>query len=243
VTSHFVLLVYALQSSSSLLLVTSLIFVSLFVSLFILPTGYTYDEACPRCHSQGTVTCEECHGSGECWVCGGTGEIWYMRDGWCAFCQGTGKCSTCEGKGWYSCGRCGGSGLLVHWMYNLIGATVVPSFFSVLLFLGLFVFSGWISAFYLSFNEWVYQVENMRFWYNPSFMIWLFAKDYKRWVKWNTGGGLVMSLYLGALLFWLLSLGKIVVEIFLAGIFLTILVASLFSWFFYKSYISRLTQE
>jgi len=128
-------------------------------------------------------------------------------------------------------------------MYNLIGATVVPSFISVLLFLGLFVLSGWVSYFYLSFNEWVYQVKDMGAWFNPSFMTWLYAKDFKRWVKWTTGAGLVVSLYFGAILFGLLSLGEIVLEIFLGGIFLTILVVSLFSWFFYKSYISRLTQE
>ncbi len=228
-----------MKLSTSFLLVTSLVFVSLFVSLFVLPIGYTYDETCPRCHSQGTVTCESCWGDGICNSCGGDGENIL---GWCAFCQGTGKCRTCEGKGWYTCVECEGTGLLVHWMYNLIGATVVPSFISVLLFLGLFVFSGWVSAFYLSFNEWVYQVEDMGFWFNRSFMIWLFAKDYKRWVKWTTGGGLVVSLYFGAILFGVLSLGHIILETFLAGTFLTIPVVSLFSWLFYKSYISRLAQ-
>ena len=234
----------ALKLSTNFPLVTSLIFVSLLVSLFVLPIGYTYDETCPRCHGQSTVTCEECHGSGKCWICEGTGEIWFMpNDGWCAFCQGTGQCSTCEGKGWYTCVKCEGTGLLVHWMYNLIGATVAPSFISVLLFLGLFVLSGWVSDLYLSFNEWIYQVKDMGFWYNPSFMTWLYAKHFRRWVKWTTGTSLVVSLYLGTILFGLLSLRQIVLEIFLVGIFLTIPVVSLFSWLFYKSYISRLAQE
>jgi len=128
-------------------------------------------------------------------------------------------------------------------MYNLIGATVAPSFISVLLFSGLFIFSGLISALYLSFNEWVYQVEDMGFWFNPSFMTWLFAKHRKRWAKWTTGTSSVLSIYLGALLFVLLSLNQIVQETFVAGVALSIPIVSLFSWFFYKSYTSKLAES
>jgi len=160
-----------------------------------------------------------------------------MNDSWCAACQGTGNCYTCEGKGWFTCGECGGTGFIVHWMYNLIGATVVPSFISVLLFLGLFIFNGWISAFYLSFNEWVYEVSYMDFWFNPSFMIWLFAKHRGRWAKWATGISLIFSVYFGALLFVLLSLKQIILETFVIGMLLSIPVAISFSIFFYKSYI------
>ncbi len=216
----------------------------LLLSLFVLPTRNAYDEICPRCHSEGTVACETCHGSGTCWVCGGTGRIWYMpNDGWCGACQGTGSCHTCEGEGWFTCGKCGGTGLHVRWIYNLIGATVVPSFISVLLFLGLFIFNGWVSAFYLSFNEWVHEVKNMDFWFNPSFMTWLFAKHRERWAKWTTGIGSILSIYLGALFFGLLSLKQITLETFVAGTLLSILVVSLFSWFFYKSYTSKLAES
>lgn len=234
-----------MKLSTNFPLVTSLIFVSLLISLFVLPKGYTYDETCPRCHGEGTVTCETCHGSGKCWVCGGDGVIDYMPPGsqWCAACQGTGKCYTCGGKGWHSCEECGGSGLLVHWMYNLIGATVVPSFISVLLFLGLFIFGGWISAFYLSFNEWIYGIEDMGFWFNPSFMTWLFAKHRKRWAKWTTGTSSILSIYLGALLFGLLSFKQIIPETFLLGTLLSIPVVILFSIFFYKSYTSKLAES
>jgi len=212
--------------------------------LLILPIGYTYDEICSRCQGDGSVTCETCHGSGICWVCDGTGRIWYMpNDGWCAACQGSGECSTCEGKGWYKCVECEGTGLLVHWMYNLIGATVVPSFISVLLFLGLFIFSGWISAFYLSFNEWIYQVEDMGFWFNPSFMTWLFAKHRERWAKWTTGSSSVLSVYLGALFFVILSLNQVMLETFVAGVLLSIPIVTLFSWFFYKSYTSKIAES
>lgn len=230
-----------MKLSTNFPLVTSLIFVSILVSLFILPTGYTYDEICPRCKGEGTVICRDCSGSGICRWCGGDGEV--FEDWWCAACQGSGKCSTCEGKGWYTCVECEGTGLLVHWMYNLIGATVAPSFISVLLFLGLFIFSSWGSAFYLSFNEWVYQVEDMGFWFNPSFMTWLFAKHRRRWAKWTTGTSSVLSIYLGALIFVILSLNQIVLETFVAGVALSIPFVSLFSWFFYKSYTSKLAES
>jgi len=224
-------------------LVASLIFVSLLVSLFVLPTRNAYDETCPRCHGEGTVDCESCHGSGACLACGGTGKIWYMNDSWCGICQGTGKCPTCEGKGWFTCGKCGGTGLHVRWIYNLIGATVVPSFISVLLFLGLFILEGWFSAFYLSFNEWVYEVKNMDFWFNPSFMMWLFAKHRERWAKWTTGISSILSIYFGALLFGLLSFKQIILETFVIGTLLSIPVVISFSIFFYKSYISRLSES
>jgi hypothetical protein len=128
-------------------------------------------------------------------------------------------------------------------MYNLIGATVVPSFIGALLFLGLFVFNGWVSAFYLSFNEWIYKVEDMGFWFNPSFMTWLFAKHHKRWAKWTTGISSILSLYLGALLFGLLSFEQIILETFVIGMLLSIPVVISFSIFFYRSYISRLSES
>jgi len=206
-----------------------------------LPTGYTYDETCPRCKGEGTVVCRDCSGDGICWWCGGDGEI--FEDWWCADCHGSGICSTCGGKGWHDCEECEGAGLLVYWMYNLIGATVIPSFISVLLFLGLFIFSGWGSAFYLSFNEWVYQVEDMGFWFNPSFMTWLFAKHRKRWAKWTIGIDSILSIYLATLFFGLLSLRQIVLETFVVGTLLSIPVVILFSIFFYKSYISRLSES
>jgi hypothetical protein len=227
-----------LRSSSFFPLTASLLFVGLLISLFVLPTGYTYDEICPRCGGEGTIICRDCSGSGICRWCGGDGEM--FEDWWCAPCHGSGRCSTCEGNGWYTCVECEGTGLLVHWMYNLIGATVAPSFISVLLFLGLFIFSGWMSALYLSFNEWIYQVDDMGFWFNPSFMTWLFAKHRKRWAKWTTGTGSILAIYLGALIFWILSLKQIILETFLVGTLLSIPVVILFSIFFYKSYTSKL---
>lgn len=230
-----------MRSSSLFLLITCFIFVGLFISLVILPTGYTYDETCPTCQGKGTVTCETCHGNGKCWVCNGTGKIWYMPgDGWCAACQGTGECYTCGGKGWYTCGKCGGTGILVHWVYNLTGAAVTLSFISVLLFLGFFILNGFFCFLYLDFNEWIYDVENMGFLYNPVFMIWLFAKHRERWAKWQTVFSSMVSLFLGVSLFWLISFEQITQETFVTGTLVSIAVVVLFSFVFHKSYVSRL---
>ena len=230
-----------MQSSNRFPLVASVIFVGLLISLFILPTRYTYDETCPKCHGKGTLTCTTCYGSGKCPICNGTGEIWYMpHDGWCAACRGTGKCYGCDGKGRHTCGECGGKGILVHWMYNLTGAIVTLSFISVLLFLGFFVLGLFSSAFHLSVNEWVYKVEDMDFWFNPSFMTWLFAKHRERWAKWQTGLNLIIAICFGTLLFWGSSLKKIAQETFATGTLSSVAVVVLFSLVFYKSYISTL---
>jgi len=231
-----------LRASSLYLSVASLFIVSLFISLFILPIGYTYDEICPRCHGEGSVTCETCHGSGKCPFCDGTGRIWYMpeSDNWCAACQGTGRCYTCGGSGSHACGECRGTGTLIHWMYTPIGSTIVLSISNVLLFLGLFLLGYVASAFYLSFNQWVYKVEDMGFWFNPSFMTWLFAKHPKRWIKWETGFNLIGAIYLGVLFFAVSSLKNITQESFVTGVIFSIAIFVLFSLIFYKTCISRL---
>jgi hypothetical protein len=125
-------------------------------------------------------------------------------------------------------------------MYTAIGAGVVHSIFNVFLFLGLFVLSYAASAFYLSFNAWVHDVEDMGFWFNPSFMTWLFAKDPRRWAKWQTVLNLLFAVYFGVVFFWMASLNKITSEIFINGTVFSIAVAILFSLIFYKAYVSRL---
>jgi len=125
-------------------------------------------------------------------------------------------------------------------MYTLTGSTIVLSIVNVLLFLALFVLSYMFSAFHLSFNEWVYEVEDMGFWFNPSFMTWLFARHPKRWVKWQTVLNFILAIYLGVLLFAFASLNKITQESFFTGAIFSIAVVGLFSIVFYRSYVSRL---
>jgi len=231
-----------LRSLNFFPLIAFLTIASLFISMLILPIGHTYTETCPACQGNGTVTCEECNGSGKCPVCEGTGRIWYMpeTDNWCAFCQGTGICSTCGGKGWHECGKCGGEGFLTYWIYNLAGTTIILSFISIMLLIGSFILSIVASAIHLSFNEWIYEVDDMDFWFNPSFMTWLFAKDRKRWAKWQTAIVAIISMEFGVLLFGLISFKQITLETFLWGTIFSTAVVSSFSFFFYKSYISRL---
>lgn len=236
-------LVPNLRSLNLFPLTACVLVLGLVVSLFSLPISYTYGEICHVCSGIGTVVCETCHGSGTCWICGGDGKMDWVAPGydqWCAACSGSGRCYTCGGVGSHSCVQCGGTGTLTHWMYTAIGAGVVHSIFNVFLFLGLFALSYMASAFYLSFNAWVYDVEDMGFWFNPSFMTWLFAKDRRRWAKWQTVLNLLFAVYFGTVVFWMASLNKITSEILADGTVFSIAVAILFSLIFYKTYVSRL---
>jgi len=228
----------ALRSSNLFPLMAFLLVAGLFVSLFILPIGYTYDETCPRCLSKGTLTCETCHGSGICPVCGGDGKI--VLGGWCSACNGGGKCYTCGGLGSYTCTQCWGRGFLTHWMYTALGSTVALSIINVFVFLGLFTLAYIGSSFSLSFNEWVYQVEDMGFWFNRSFMTWLFAKHPERWVKWQTAGNSILAIYLGVILFVMFSLKQVTGDSLVIGTLFGIMIVGLFSSLFYRTYTSRI---
>lgn len=219
-----------------------LLVVILVASAFALPLGYSYDETCPECQGAGKVTCRSCGGSGICYWCSGTGDIWYMPEysNWCAACQGTGICSTCDGKGWFTCSDCLGTGIVTRWIYNLVGSTVAFSIINVLLFLGLFAFSYAASAFYLGFNEWVNDVDDMGFLFNPSFMTWLFAKHRDRWAKWQTGLNVLFAVYFGAFLFLSISSQKISQDAFVNGGIIGFAILVLFSLLFYKAYVTRI---
>jgi len=125
-------------------------------------------------------------------------------------------------------------------MYTLVGSTVVLSTAGILLFLGLFLLSGFFAHFHLSFNEWVRKVDDMGFWFNPSFMTWLFARDRRRWAKWQTGINSVLAVYLGTILFWAVSLKQIPWESLVIGILFSAPLVGQFSLLFYKSYASGL---
>jgi len=124
-------------------------------------------------------------------------------------------------------------------MYNAAGFTVILSVINIFLFLGLLGLDYIGSTFHLSFNEWVYDVEDMGFWFNPSFMTWLFAKDPRRWLKWQSGFGFVFAVYLGVLLFGLISLNHVTSESFFLGVSVGVLVTLLFSIVFYKAFATR----
>lgn len=153
---------------------------------------------------------------------------------WCAACQGTGKCYRCGGKGWHLCEECGGTGFLVHWMYTLAGATIVSSILNILLFLGIFYIAYIVTELRLSFNKWIYKVENMNFWFNPSFWTWLYAKHRKKWIKWGTVINLITSSLTGAFIFCIISINKITQTIFATGTLLGAAILSVFSLLFYK---------
>ncbi|MGB9671530.1 MAG: hypothetical protein ACPLZY_00105 [Candidatus Norongarragalinales archaeon] len=125
-------------------------------------------------------------------------------------------------------------------MYTAAGASIILSIVNIFLFLALFGLSHIASAFYLSFNDWVYDVDDMDFWFNPSFMTWLFAKHRKRWAKWQTCLNLIFGIFYGVTLFGLFSYRNLTSDAFFTGIFITIPITSLFSFIFYKAYTSKL---
>lgn len=220
--------------------VAVLLVFGLVVSVFVVPTAYTWSEVCSRCGGNGVYSCQQCGGSGICWVCGGDGIVLSIPEGWwCAACQGTGKCHVCGGDGVVTCKTCFGSGSVRHWMYNLFGSSVILSVFDVFLFVGFFVADYVFTALNLDFNEWVYKVDDMGFWFNSSFHTWLFAKDRKRWAKWCSGFSGFGAIYSGVLIFGALSFGYIVSDVLAGGFLISVFVTSLFAWLFYRYYTSR----
>lgn len=112
------------------------------------------------------------------------------------------------------------------------------SFINILSFLLFFGFCYVAAAFHLSFNEWIYNVEDMSFWFNPSFMTWLFAKHRERWAKWATAFSLLCSLVWGFIPFRIILTWQMTQETFLLSILPSIVVASLFAFAFYKVCVS-----
>jgi len=225
--------------------ITLLFCVVLIGSFFVLPSTYSYQVTCSSCDGNGTVICGDCHGSGLCWVCGGTGRISYMPPGdqWCGACQGTGVCSACGGDGYVICGECHGEGYLAYWQFTLTGSSIAISGLNILGFLAGFSLGYVLSSFYLSFNEWVYDVEDMNFWFNPSFNIWAFAKDHKRWAKYQVVGNAVITPFLGILLFLAIFTRHYVSDFLLPGFLFSLIITGVFAYIFYKAYATRLEEQ
>lgn len=221
-------------------LATVLFIPTLIGSLLTTPIGYTSSRLCSTCRGEGSCTCDSCHGSGVCWVCEGTGKIWYMNDEWCYACSGSGKCRSCGGSGVEICGACGGKGVITLRMYTVAGAAIATSLISIVLFLAFFGSSYFFFSLQLSFNEWIYEVENMGFWFNRSFMVWLLAKHPKRWLRWQTAANVVLAAYFGILVFWIFSSELVVFETAVLGAGTSIAITMTFSFSFYKSIASRI---
>ena len=218
--------------------------VVLVVAFFAPLSTYSYTTVCPTCNGQKIITCPTCHGSGICWVCGGTGRISYMPPGddWCAACQGTGKCYTCGGAGNYTCPQCGGVGYLTLSHYTLVGSTTGISILNILVVVVAVFLALGVAEFYLSFNDWVYDVEQMDMWFNPSFGMWCYAKDRKRWLKYQVVGGALVAPLVGTMFFSILAVHQFAWDVLLLGGFLSIFVTSVFAFVFYKAYAARLEQ-
>ncbi len=118
-------------------------------------------------------------------------------------------------------------------------STIVLSLISILLFLGLFALDYAMCTVHLSFNEWIYEVENMSFLFNRSFMTWLFARHRKAWVQWQAVINLILAIPSGVAVTVLVS-PRITQASLFTGFLFSIPIVGLFSLVFYKLYTSRL---
>ena len=141
----------------------------------------------------------------------------------------------CGGTGIQSCTECGGKGIVVHWKYTIVGSATVISVFSVLVLLGSLGLAYAFSGFRLDFNEWVYDVEDMQPWFNPSFMTWVFAKDRARWFRWEIGIAAPTSLFMVVVLFTTVSLRVATPDTIIWGSGIALIIASTFAFILYKA--------
>ena len=132
-----------------------------------------------------------------------------------------------------------GRGSVGFWVYNVFESSVVLSVLDVFLFMGFFVLDYVFHEFYLGFNQWVFEVRDMGFWFNRGFSIWLFAKNRKRWAKWSSGFSAFVAVYVGALVFWFFSARNITGDVLAGGVLVSVFSTGLFAWLFYKYYTSR----
>lgn len=128
-------------------------------------------------------------------------------------------------------------------MYTVAGAAIVTSLISIVLFLAFFGLSYFSFSLQSSFNEWLYEVEDMTFWFNRSFMTWLFIKHPERWAKWQTGVTLLIADWFDIPVFWFVSSRLVFFETAVLGVAASIPITVIFSYTFYKSFVSKIGEN
>lgn len=126
-------------------------------------------------------------------------------------------------------------------LFNLLGFALGASVLSVFLFIGIFYFNYVLSGFYLDFNQWVYEVEDMGFWFNRSFWIWLFAKNRKRWIRLNIIIDALFSPFFGVFVLWALYTEYVTISSILLGFAFSLAITCVFAFVFYKAQTTKLS--
>ncbi len=118
-----------------------------------------------------------------CPKCNGTGQVWEKRYDFTIDTYVT---------GYWPCFTCGGSGTV----YFPSSASYGLGFFFgfVIAFLIIFALDYGVTTFRLDWNPWVKDVEEMRFWFNPMYFVWLFDTNRKKWAKWTTALSLIAAI-------------------------------------------------
>jgi hypothetical protein len=137
---------------------------------------------------------------------------WHSADEICPKCKGTGRV-------WVSgfppyvpdrlvaCSTCGGTGFV--WRCSAIEAAAIYSLFFTLIFFGLFIFAYMLDSFYADMNPWVRDGEEMHWSFNPMFTPWLFRNDRRRWALYTTIMCSLLSLFIGAIIFYAMTYGRV----------------------------------
>jgi hypothetical protein len=127
-----------------------------------------------------------------------------------------------------------------NWSYNVAGVGLLTSVFTVLIIVGGFAIDVSATAFRLAFNQWVYNVEDMRPFFNPVYFLWLYANDREGWAFYQILILLPFSYVFGTMLFVMIAINQVSTEAFSSGTLIGIVISGVFSLLLYKAYVSTL---
>jgi len=127
-----------------------------------------------------------------------------------------------------------------RFVLTVAGATVIMSLMIAVLFLAFFYLGYLCTEFYLAFNEWVYEVEDMCSLFNRNFMVWLLAKYPRRWAKRAVASSFLLAACFGIWLYLFITKENTTFQVAWQGTLLSTTITVLFSFAFYKNYISKI---
>lgn len=131
----------------------------------------------------------------------------------------------------------------VAWNFNMLGFTLASAILSIFMFVFIWYGNYAMHVFYVAFNEWVYDVENMSFWFNRSFWVWLFAKNRKRWIKLNIISIIFLGPFMANFLFGAFTWWYVTVSFLAVGYAFSQALTFVFAFIFYKAQLIKLETE
>lgn len=118
--------------------------------------------------------------------------------------------------------------------YKPSGVALIFSIvFPCILFPGIFL-EYLVQEWRVSMNPWVRDVEEMHFWFNPSFLTWLYSHDKRRYMKWAIGGGLFAAFVFGTIFVGAFTLYWVTFETFMIGFLVGATFTTILGFTFYR---------